>query len=169
MTDHSHDNPTPASLPRKRLAVVDQGEVEQLKAAQNLLVDAANAAEGLLPALEKRRIELARELSDLETQVVRLRTIVVTAAAYKQQKDEDSGAYEAVIDGAARPDIDQVLFQSFGPMSASEIREQIKTRTGHDWAASTISNHLSRGKAHGRYLNENGSWKLTTKGLGDML
>lgn len=141
--------------------------LEQLKAAGDVLADAATAAEALLPGMEKRRVELAKELTELESQIVRMRTIIQTAAPYRTHIEQK--LVEPVIDAAAGPDIDQVLFESSQPMKVSEIREQIERRMGHPWAPSTISNHLSRGKADGRYVNDDGGWKLSHKGVADML
>jgi hypothetical protein len=141
--------------------------LEQLKAAGDVLADAATAAEALLPAMEKRRVELAKELTELESQIVRMRTIIQTAAPYRHHVEQKP--VEPIVDAAAGPDIDQVLFSSSQPMKVSEIREQIEKRMGHPWAPSTISNHLSRGKANGRYINDEDGWKLSHKGISDML
>lgn len=142
--------------------------LEQLKAASEVLADAATAAEALLPGMEKRRIELSRELTELESQIVRMRTIIQTAAPYRQVHTNEK-PLEPLVDAAAGPDIDQVLFESSQPMKVSEIREQIEKRMSHPWAPSTISNHLSRGKADGRYNNDGGGWSLSHKGVADML
>ena len=147
-------------------AVLEQSPLEQLKAAAAVLVEAASGAEGLLPSMEKRRVELANELTELESQFVRLRTIVHSAAPYRQTEQKP---LEPLIDAAAGPDIDRVLFDSSVPMKVSDIREQIEKRMNHPWAPSTISNHLSRGKADGRYINDDGGWKLSHKGISEML
>lgn len=138
-------------------------ETEQRTLVANLLIEAAAGAEALLPSMEKRRVELARELTELESQITRLRTIVYSAAPYRTPQEQQVS--ETII--GAGLDIDRVLFDSDGPMKVSDIRKQIKKQMDRAWASSTISNHLSRGKADGCYVNEGGSWKLSHKGVSE--
>lgn len=134
-----------------------------------LLQSAAEAAAALLPELEQKYADLLAEAKAVSEEIEELRVLarrvskqsnvdVVVQPALPGNPDSDSK--EDAAGNQAVNDLEREMLEK-GPVSASEMRRRIEERTGRRWGASTVYNHLKKGKDSGRYINEDNLWRLS--------
>ncbi len=115
---------------------------------KNFLLLAAEA----IPALEADVADLSSKLAEAQEQLALAKRIakITGPAPSPPQTKLDSLAL-----------VNQVLLGTEEPLSVPEIQETIRENSGRELAASTIYNHLGKGKKSGDYENEDSAWVLS--------
>ena len=145
------------------------------KTPEQILKEAAEAAQQLIPDAERQRDELQRKLAEVEFGLVRLRAVVsalpsitspLTTTSTTSTTVTSTGAL--VMTQAAPPSAYLKMHMIFGetrqPLSVREIGEIFKSKFGEDIPQSTLYFALKKGDRKGTFVQESdGRWRLKTK------
>lgn len=126
--------------------------IEPTDDPQQLIIEAAKAAETLLPGLKERRQQLIAEINELTGKIGQLTAM---AAMGKSQAEPES-----VQQGSCEAYVDEALKNLGRPVGVHALRSAIMQFTGKMWAISTLYGVLNAGTKVGKYHHEANCWTL---------
>lgn len=146
------------------------------KSPEQILKEAAEAAQKLIPAAEKERDALQRKLVEAEMGLTRLRAVVSVYPALSKQALQtmsstvtttSTASGTVVTTQAAAPSAYikmHVIFEKADrPLTVKEIIESFKIEFGEDIPQSTLYFALNKGKHKRTFVEENNKWRLAKK------
>lgn len=147
----------------------------QDRSPEEILKEAAQAAQQLIPNAEKARDELQKKLAEAELGLVRLRAVVsaypsittnpLTTTTSSTTTVTSTGTL--VTTQAAPPSAYIKMHMIFGkaekPLSVKEIGDAFSAEFNEAIPQSTLYFALNKGKRKGTFLEEGGKWMLAKK------
>lgn len=136
-----------------------------------IIQEAAQAAERLLPKLEAERRSKLAEMESINRRLNQLQALIAAAKSpvdivFEQVKSPSQRLIEAAEAAkasgrvlAGTSSIDLVLMN--GPLKVQDIHKGLNEA----YAVSTVYGMLNKGKKEGHYINENSTWRLSEKAM----